>query len=141
MSEMNLNPQVGVTFNGTCEAAFRFYERCLNGKIEFLLRWSESPLARDAPPDWQEKILHARIVIDGTPLLGGDVLPESYEAPRGFSILLHPKDAGAAERLFEALAENGIVRMPLQETFWSPRFGSVTDQFGLTWTVNYEKTG
>jgi PhnB protein len=137
---MNLNPQIGLTFAGNCEAAFRFYERHLNGKMEFILRWGESPMANDAPAGWRDKVLHARLVIDGVPLLGGDVLPESFESPQGFSILLHPKDAGEAERLFSALAENGTVRMPLQETFWSPRFGCVIDQFGISWTINYEKS-
>src|SRR5262245_26649873 len=112
MSMMNLNPRIGLTFDGQCEAAFKFYERCLNGKIEFMLRWGESPIAQDAPVEWREKILHARIVIGDTELLGGDVLP--YESPRGFSLLLSPNDVAEAERIFHALAENGTILMPLQ---------------------------
>jgi len=138
MSDSHLNPQIGFTFNGNCEEAFRFYERYLGGKIEFLLRFRESPMANDTPAEWQDKILHARIVIDGTPLLGGDVLPAAYEAPKGFSIVIHPRSVEEAERLFHALAEKGTTRMPLQETFWSPRFGCVRDPFGIDWTINYE---
>ena len=138
MSMMNLNPRIGLTFDGHCEAAFKFYECCLNGKIEFMLRWGESPMANDAPAEWREKILHAKLVIGDTELLGGDVLP--YESPRGFSLLLSPNDAAEAERIFHALAENGTVLMPLQETFWSPRFGCVRDRFGISWTINYEKS-
>lgn len=140
MDDMNLNPQIGLSFDGRCEAAFKFYERCLNGKVEFLLRWGDSPLTKDAPAEWQEKILHARLVVGDTALLGADALPGSYESPRGFSILLSPNNAGEAERLFHALAQNGTVRIPLQESFWAQRFGSVTDQFGITWTINYEKS-
>lgn len=136
---MNLKPRIGLSFDGQCEAAFKFYERSLNGKIELMLRWGESPMAKDAPAEWGGRILHARLAIGDTELLGGDALPGSYESPRGFSILLDPKDPGEAERLFNALAENGTVRMPLQETFWSPRFGVVSDQFGIPWTINYEK--
>jgi len=139
MSMMNLKPRIGLSFDGQCEAAFKFYERSLNGKIELMLRWGESPMAKDAPAEWGGRILHARLAIGDTELLGGDALPGSYESPRGFSILLDPKDPGEAERLFNALAENGTVRMPLQETFWSPRFGVVSDQFGIPWTINYEK--
>ena len=139
MSETNLNPCIGHLFDGRCEAAFRFYERCMNGKVEFMLRWGESPMANDAPTDWREKILHARIVIGGTALTGGDALPGTYESPRGFSILLSLDDAGRTERLFNALSENGTVQMPLTETFWAHRFGSVIDQFGIPWTVNSEK--
>ena len=39
MSVMNLNPRIGLSFDGQCEAAFEFYERCLNRKIAFMLRW------------------------------------------------------------------------------------------------------
>jgi PhnB protein len=136
---MNLNPQVGLSFDGRCEAAFKFYERHMNGKIEFILRWGVSPMANDAPAEWSEKILHARIVIGDTALLGGDSLPGTYEAPQGFSILLNLTDAAQADTLFEALAENGTIRIPLKETFWANRFGSVVDQFGIPWTINYEK--
>jgi len=139
MSGMNLNPRIGLSFHGQCEAAFQFYERCLNGRIAFMLRWGESPLAKDAPPEWSEKILHARLVIGDTALLSGDALPGSYDAPQGFSILLAVDDPVEAERLFRALAENGTVRMPLQETFWAHRFGVVVDQFGIPWDINCEK--
>jgi PhnB protein len=140
MSMMNLHPRIGLSFDGQCEAAFQFYERCLNGKIAFMLRWGESPMAKDAPAEWSEKILHATLVIGDTTLLGSDAFPGSYESPRGFSILLGLHDASKAERLFGALAENGTVRMPLQETFWAHRFGVLTDQFGIPWDINCEKS-
>ncbi len=137
---MNLNPRIGLSFDGQCESAFKFYERCLNGKIEFILRWGESPMGKDAPAEWSGKIFHARLVIGDTELLGADSLPGTYESARGFSILLNMTDAVEAERVFGALAENGIVRMPLQETFWASRFGVVTDRFGIPWTLNCEKS-
>jgi PhnB protein len=136
----DLNPRIGLSFDGQCEAAFRHYERCLGGKIEFMLRWGESPMSKDAPAGWEAKILHATLVVGDTALYGADALPGTYESPSGFSILLSPNDAAEAERVFHALAENGIVRMPLQETFWARRFAVVRDQFGITWTINYEKS-
>jgi hypothetical protein len=39
MSVMNLNPRIGLSFEGQCETAFKSYERRLNGKIAFMLRW------------------------------------------------------------------------------------------------------
>ena len=137
---MTLNPCINLSFDGQCEAAFKFYERCLNGKIAFMLRWGESPMAKDAPQEWGGKILHARLVIGDTDLLGADALPGSYESPRGFSLLLNLDDAGEAERLFSTLVENGTVGMPLQDTFWAHRFGVLTDQFGIRWDINCEKS-
>ena len=105
-----------------------------------MLRWGESAMAKDAPPEWKDKILHATLVVGDTSLSGADALPGSYESPRGFSVLLTLNDIGETERLFAALAGNGSVQMPLQETFWAHRFGAVTDQFGIPWTLNYEKS-
>src|SRR5262249_25197561 len=124
---MNLNPRIGLSFDGRCEAAFRFYERCMNGKLEFMLRWGESPMAKDAPAEWRDKILHARLVVGDTALLGADALPGTYTAPQGFSVLLSLNDSVETDRLFNALAENGTVSMPLQETFWARHFASVVD--------------
>ena len=104
-----------------------------------MLRWGESPMAKDAPADWSGKVLHTRLVIGDTALLGADVLPGSYQSPRGFSFTLGVDDPGETERLFNALSENGTVRMPLQETFWAPRSGVVIDQFGIQWDIQYEE--
>ncbi len=137
---MNLKLRIGLSFDGRCEAAFKFYERCLNGKIAFMLRWGESPMAKDAPAQWSEKIFHATLVIGDSALTGGDVLPGSYEPPRGFGLLLTLNDPGEAERLFCALTEGGTVRMPLQKTSWAHRFGVLTDRFGIPWDINCEQS-
>jgi len=135
---MNLNPCIGLFFNGQCEEALHFYERCMDAKIEFVMRWGESPMAQDAPPDWKDKVLHARFVIGGIAFTGGDALPGTYQSPQGFSILLSLYDTDETQRLFDALAANGTVRIPLQESFWARRFGEVKDQFGISWTLNLE---
>jgi PhnB protein len=138
---MTLTTQIGLTFDGRCEAAFKFYERCLNGSIAFLLKWKDSPMANDAAPEWQEKVMHARLMIGDTAILGADVRPHEYAAPQGFSIILSMDDPAEAERVFQALGENGKVGMPLQETFWAHRFGALSDQFGIRWDINCEKAG
>ena len=50
---MKLTTALSPMFNGDCEAAFRFYERCLNGTIAFMLTWGDSPAAADVPPGWE----------------------------------------------------------------------------------------
>lgn len=111
----------------------------MDGKITFMLTWGDSPMAKDAPPEWAGKIMHASLTVGDVVLTGHDPLPHQYEAPRGFSILLAPSEPADADRLFHALAENGTVGMPLQETFWAARFGAVTDRFGIPWSINCEK--
>jgi len=134
---MELNPYL--TFNGTCEAAFKFYEKCLGGKIEMMLSHGASPMADQVPPDWRNKIMHARMTVGGRVLMGSDAPPEHFEKPQGFSVSLGIADPAEAERLFKALAENGTVRMPIQQTFWAVRFGALVDQFGIPWMINCEQ--
>src|SRR3989454_9526501 len=92
MSLMTLNPCINLSFDGQCEAAFKFYERCLNGKITFMRTWGDSPMAKDAPPEWSGKIAHAMLVVGNTRLQGSDPAPGTYESPRGFGITLSPSE-------------------------------------------------
>jgi PhnB protein len=134
---MQLNPYL--LFNGQCEAAFKFYEKCLGGKIAFKITHGESPLAKDTPLDQHHLILHARFVVGDNVLMGSDAPPERYDEPKGFSISIGIDTPEEAERIFAALSEKGQVQMPIAETFWAHRFGMVTDQFGIPWMINCEK--
>lgn len=134
---MRVNPYL--TFNGQCEAAFRFYEKCLRGKIVVIMTYGDSPLSKQTPPEWHQKILHATLACGEHILQGADVLPKDYCTPQGFSVMLNLDVAEEADRIFSALADQGTVQIPLQESFWALRFGMLIDQFGTPWTVNYGK--
>jgi PhnB protein len=136
---MKLNPHLSLAFNGQCEAAFRLYENALSGIITYKLTWGNSPMAAEAPPGWNAKIYHATLKIGDAVITGGDVAPNRYEQPKGFSVVLEIDDSLAAERIFHALAEHGRIEMPLQETFWASRFGVLVDQFGIPWSINCER--
>jgi PhnB protein len=127
-------------FNGQCEAAFKFYEQRLGGKIEVLLKWGASPLADQVPPEWCDKILHAHMKLADANFIGGDVLTRDYRLPQGFSVLLGIDDQRTARETFAALADGGLVKMPLQKTFWAPLYGVVVDPYGIPWEINYEPT-
>ena len=83
--------------------------------------------------------MHAKLTFGDSVLMGSDAPPNDYQTPRGISVSLHIKEPAEAERIFHALAENGKVAMPIQQTFWSVRFGMLTDQFGIPWMVNCEQ--
>ena len=134
---MQMNPHLA--FNGECEAAFKFYENCLGGKIVTMMTYGDSPMAEQMPPAWRGKIIHAAFALSDHQLTGADVPPESYLKPQGFYVLLHIGAEAEADRIFKALAENGAVRMPVQETFWARRFGMLVDQFGTPWMINCGK--
>ena len=87
---MELNPYL--TFNGQCEAAFKFYEKCLGGKIEAMLTHEGTPMADQVPAEWRKKILHARLTVGDEVLMGSDAPPERYKQPQGISVSLNTKD-------------------------------------------------
>jgi PhnB protein len=129
-----------LTFNGQCEAAFKFYERCLGGKIVAMIPFGDTPSAEYMPPDGREKIMHARLILGSQVLMGSDCHPgQPYEGVKGCSVALQVDTPDEAERVFNALAQNGIIVMPLGQTFWAVRFGMLTDQFGVPWMINCEK--
>ena len=134
---MQLNPYL--LFNGQCEQAFQFYERILGGKIQTMMRYEGTPAEGHVPAELLKKIMHASLVIDNQVLMGSDAPPEGDNQPKGFSVSIQINDPAKAERIFSALAENGTVKMPFQQTFWAYRFGMATDQFGIPWMINCEK--
>ena len=132
-----LTPQIYLSFNGDCEAAFRYYAEHLGGTIQGLFPYAGSPEAAKAPPGWETKVMHGSLKVGDIVINGADVTPASvYEWPQGFQLFLEPEDPAEAERLFAALAAGGTVEMPLQQTFWSIRFGVVRDRFGIPWSIN-----
>ncbi|HUO05641.1 MAG TPA: VOC family protein [Candidatus Binataceae bacterium] len=126
-------------FNGNCEAAFKFYENVLGGKVQFMLKCGESPMADQTPANWRDKVMHSRLSLAGKVLMGSDSPPEHYQGNKGFSLSLSVSTPEEAERIFNALAVNATVGMPLQETFWARKFGTLVDQFGIPWMINCEK--
>jgi len=134
---MTLNPYLN--FNGQCETAFKFYEKCLGGKIAFKMTYGESPMAKETPPERHNRILHARLIVGNAVIMGSDTPPECYQKPQGFSVSINVEKPEEAERVFTALSEKGSVGMPITETFWALRFGMLVDQFGIPWMINCEK--
>jgi PhnB protein len=131
-----MNPYL--SFSGDCEAAFKFYEECLDGKLGEIFRYGGSPMAEQVPADWQNKVMHGSVTIGGHVLMGGDVAPDRYERPKGFSLSLQIQSTAQAERIFTRLAKDGTVMMPLEKTFWAARFGMLVDAFGIPWLINCE---
>jgi PhnB protein len=125
-----------LNFNGNCAEAFRFYERVLGGKIEVLLTHADSPVAAQVPPEWKDRVLHARLVVGDQVLLASDAPPEKYAPTRGIYAFAGLDTPEEAERIFAALAGGGTITMPFGPTFWASAFGMCVDRFGIGWMVN-----
>jgi len=128
-----------LSFEGQCEEAFKFYEQCLGGQLGGIFRYGGSPMADQAPAGWQDKVMHGSVTIGELVLMGADVAPAGYEAPKGFTLSIQIKSVPDAERIFHELANGGRVVMPLEKTFWAARFGMLVDRFGIPWQINCEE--
>jgi PhnB protein len=126
-----------VNFPGTCAEAFRFYERHLGGTIGMMMTHGQAPDQSKVNPDWKDAVLHARLSVGGTELLGADI-PKAQPMRSAYLSLAVESD-GEAERIFAALADGGEVFMPMEETFFASRFGQLRDRFGLNWMILHER--
>jgi PhnB protein len=126
-------------FAGTCEEAFKAYEKILGGRIGMISRFSEAPPAMGSDPAFANKIMHIRMSLGAFTLMGSDAPPQRFSQPQGFSVSIGTDDPAEADRIFAGLSEGGRIDMPIQETFWAQRFGMCVDRFGIPWMVNCEK--
>ncbi len=129
-----------LSFDGNCQTAFRTYQDILGGELATLLTFGQSPLSKQVPEDWQRRILHVTLAIDGQELLGSDAFPNTFAKPQGFSVTLNISDIDRARTIFDRFSEDGVVQMAFQSTFWTKGFGVVTDKFGVTWEVNCKQS-
>ena len=113
-------------------------EQCLGGHIGALFRYGGTPLASHVPADWSNKVMHGNLAFADLVLMGGDVAPDRYEEPRGFSLSIQINSTAEAERIFHELARDGRVVVPLEQTFWAARFGMLVDRFNIPWLINCE---
>ena len=134
---MKLNPYL--LFDGKCEEAFNSYQKILGGEIVAMIPHEGTPVEESVPPEWRKKIIHARLVSNGIVLMGSDAPPDRFEPMKGFSVTLNIAEPAEAERVFDALADKGTVRLALTETFWAKKFGMLVDKFGTPWMINCEK--
>jgi len=125
-----------IFFDGRCAEAMRFYEQTLGGKLEALMTYGDSPEPEHCPAGAKDLVMHARLALDGRALMASDNPPGHPASPMsGFALSLQYPSAQEARRIFDALAQGGEVRMPMQKTFWAEAFGMLVDRFGTPWMV------
>jgi PhnB protein len=127
-----------LTLHGRCEEALAFYQEALGARIDMIMRFDESPDPVPEgmlPPGFEKKIMHASFRVGESVLMATDGC-ENSGALSGFSLSLALTEESDADRFFTALSHGGEVTMPLGRTFWSPKFGMVTDRFGVSWMIN-----
>lgn len=129
-----------LNYGGNCRQAFDFYAEHLGGKITMLMTHGEQPESNKVPPEWKNAVLHARIEIGDTVLLGADVPPERFQPMRSAYLSLLTESAEEADRIYTLLVDEGQIFMPMAETFFADRFAMLRDRFGTSWMLLHERS-
>lgn len=128
-------------FRGRCEEAIAYYEKTLAAEVDMMMRFKDNPDHPDpdkVPAELGERIMHASLRIAGSQVMMSDGMrsgPLDFDC---MSLSITAPDEKAADRIFDALAVEGTVQMPIGPTFFSPRFGAVADKFGVSWMIIVE---
>jgi PhnB protein len=137
-------------FDGNTEEAFNFYKSVFGGEFAFLMRYGDAAQRYgdaathsgfgEVSEDEKEKIMHVALPIKKDHVLMGQDALKSMERRinfgNNFSITVHAENRAEAENIFERLAADGKVTMPLADTFWGAYYGTCEDQFGIQWMVD-----
>ena len=128
---------VYLNYRGNCEQAFRFYEQHLGGRITGMIHHgAQGPPNPSLPSDWTGKVLHARIEIGTTVLMGADI-PQA-EPMRSAYLALSLDREEDAERTYALLTEGGEIFMKMEKTPFANRFAMLRDRFGTSWMLLHQ---
>ena len=125
-------------FGGRCEEALAFCRTALGAQVDMLMLYKDSPEPMPPgmlPGGFENKILHTTFRVGDSTVMGSDGCTDGLTFSE-FSLSLTVATPAEADRAFAALADGGTVKMPLEKTFWSPRYGMLTDRFGMGWMVS-----
>lgn len=118
---------------GKCREAFAFYARVLRGDIVSSVTYGE--MGPDIPEPMRPLIANVHLVVGSASIMGADAM-ENPNGQATTSVNIEVDNIEEAERVFAMMSDGGLVRMPMAETSWSPRFGMCDDRYGQPWMVN-----
>lgn len=128
-----------VNYGGTCRQAFEFYAAHLGGRITMITTHGDQPDTSRVPSGWENGVLHARIELGDTVLMGADIPPERFQPMRSAYLTLMADTTAEADRMYALLTEGGEIFMPIAETFFADRFAMFRDRFGTSWMLLHER--
>ncbi|MCU6712601.1 VOC family protein [Paenibacillus sp. J5C_2022] len=131
--------EVYLNFNGNCREAAQFYAKVFDTELQEMMTFGQTPPSPEFPMPEEAKdlIMHTRLTIQGSNVMFSDVFPGMpFTVGNNVSLTVQSKDPEVLSSAFNQLKDGGEVQMELQETFWSKKYGSLTDKFGIVWQFN-----
>ncbi|PEU50902.1 hypothetical protein CN395_29300 [Priestia megaterium] len=128
-----------LVMNGNGQEAVKFYEKALDAKVIGIQTFGEKPGNTEFPTPIEaiDRVMNAHLKVGDNDLMLSDTFPgQPYQIGSQVTVSITIDSVEKSNEVFEKLKEGGQVGMPLQETFWSPSYGQVTDKFGVTWQIS-----
>lgn len=126
-----------LSFDGNCRQALTFYAEQLGGTVSAMQSFGDTPGCDSLPASVRDGIMHGRVDVGPFSIMGTDATPDHpYPGIAGSYVVADVDEAAKADALFAALAQGGQIEMPIQQTFWAQRYGSLVDRFGVRWMIN-----
>jgi PhnB protein len=140
MMSLRLTPYLSM--DGNAKKAVEFYEQALGAQVMMIQTFGEMPENPEfpVPEEAKGRLAHAMLKVGESELMFSDTFPgQPLQNGSNVSICITLTDLNQAKQIFEALSQGGQVTMPLQETFFSPAYGTVTDKFGIAFQIFGER--
>ncbi|SFL54019.1 PhnB protein [Paenibacillus sp. 1_12] len=131
-----------LVMDGNSKEAIQFYEQALDAKLLFMQTFEQMPENPDFPlsADLKDRVGHAMLKVGETDLMLSDTFPgQPHQTGDQVTICIVIKDKEKSKKIYEALKQDGQVIMELQETHFSPSYGSLKDKFGITFQIFTEE--
>jgi len=125
-----------LNFDGRCDEALEFYKKAIGAKVGMLMRFKDAPDQSMISPGSENKVMHSSFQVGETTIMASDGRCTGKAYFHGIALSITANSEAEADKLFGGLAEGGQVNMPLSKTFFSPKFGMLSDKFGVGWMIS-----
>lgn len=126
-------------FNGNADEALKFYVQALEAAPPQVMRYKDQP-PPDMPAEFWDKIMHAEMIVEGGMFYVSDAVgPNQVSLGNNVQINLNVDSEVQLRWVYDHLSDGARINMELQDTFWGAKFAMLTDRFGVSWSLNYQK--
>lgn len=127
-----------IVTNGNGKEAVEFYKNIFNAEVTSLKTWKDMNL--NCPVEHQDMLINAQLEFDGLRLQLSDENPEhTFPQGKNMSVAAIVDSIEEAQAIYDGLKVNAQeISLELQETFFSPAYANLVDQYGVMWQINTE---
>ena len=130
--------EVYLNLNGNADEAADYYARVFEAPEPYVMRYAQMPRGEQGKmtDEWQNLVIHANVKTFAGDIMLSDNPPDQESAPSAaLNICVSHTDLERLRRVFDRLAADGEITMPMESTFFSPLYGQVRDRFGFYWMI------